>query len=144
MAMAELGNYVTVTLDITATLTVDVWKTRGKNGGYFVKQDSTLADIPTADDEVPHCTALVANDSNIFGLLTSVNQISDTLLHGTVLKCASEVTVEGGATGALAATDIGDGVQGDADGKVEQVASGGFGKIIAGTKPRIRMSFDAR
>ena len=149
MAMEQTGTgsfEITAKLNITTSQTAAVWRERGKDGGYFVKLNTTLANIAAAADSVITVDLLADGDhDNVVGLLRSADGTDDALL-GRILMLASDVRVTGGGTGALAAADMTDGIQGDADGKAEiaAAAADSFGTIIGGDKANLRMAFISR
>ena len=131
---------ITVKPKTDSTNTEAVWKARAKEGGWFVKRDTTS--LNSAGHGYIEVTFLADNDATILGRLEEVKGSGDDLVAAVEL-----VGVDGNAlgngTGALAVADFGDGVQGASDGKLKIVATGGYGAVYGGDKANLRLSWNS-
>ena len=134
------GHFTNITCDplVTGTNTVAVWKTRVNAGGYFVKVNAAS----TTPDEIG-VAFLVGDDKYVMGRLVGYTGT------GAKFKVTVETkgvygTAEGGGTGAWAATDYGDRMKADSDGKliVDNSQTDGNVIVVGGTKPEPKVAWD--
>lgn len=139
MAMEHTGMCTRVTCKPdTTTVTEETWRKRVKERGWFVK---------TKDDEIAAGQALLTvqfladDDAKAYGRLEGCSGSGKDFVVGVETR-AIDAFAQGTATGALVAGDIGKGLKGAADGKLKIASSGGFGKVIAGDKKKLRIAWD--
>lgn len=143
MAMSEVGNTITVRLQVTGTQTAAVWREWARAGNRMVKRVTT--DVPTSSSSVMLCEPVGASNTNVVGLLVGVTG-SDYNLHGTVLLRAADVTLKGveaspravGSTETVPTVGIKFNAAGEA---VVNDTAGGFGHVLGGSTDAPRISF---
>lgn len=133
----DSGSRITCIGAVEGAVTKETWKTRAKARDRFVKIDAT-----TSSQGGGHMTVefVANNDANALGRLLSAKENSDGQMILSVEIDGTDVNAAGGATGALAAGDIGKRLLGAADGKLK--ISGdttGFGRVVGGTKATLRV-----
>lgn len=141
MAMEEVGSgafEVTCKLQVAGALTAAVWRTRGRDGGYFVKR---LDGVVPSNAESVTVTGMEVSDTTAFGLLRSVDG-PDNNLTGRVLLYGYDVTVRGSSTETpVTAAQQAGGIGFHGDGYAVLKASSGFGRVLGGTQAQMRVAF---
>ena len=139
LADEQLTDCVTASPHVTTTLTEAVWRTRVKEGGWFVKK--RLTGTPSAGRGHTQATFLVNNDAGIWGRLEGCSGTGSSFVISVRVR-GVDGYAQGGGTGALSVADLGDGVQGNADGKLKIVTASGFGLVFGGDQANLRLSWD--
>ena len=119
-----------VRLKQDSTKTQDWYRKLLQDGAHrFVKIDWSSTGLESAGNGDPLAELVADGDTQISGKLITVDG-TGSLFRGNVLLCAQKAMADGNATGAWAATDIHDGVQGAGDGKLKKVDTGGAPGIV--------------
>ena len=126
---------------VSTSVTEDNWREKA-NTGRWVK-------VVAGTGSQGHGHVLVAlladGDTKPLGKLLAVSGQGANFKASILIRMEDEHALGGAATlGALASTDIGKGLEGSGDGKleVETTADAGFGQIVGGTKGDLRVYFD--
>lgn len=132
---------ITVKPQVSTTVTEDTWRERA-NEGRWVKVVAGTGSRGTG----PLLVAFLADgDLKPLGKLVSVSGGGSLFRAKVLIRMEDEHALGGAATvGDLASTDIGKGLEGSGDGKVEieTTADTGFGQVVGGNKSDLRVYFD--
>lgn len=126
---------------ITSTNTVEKWREWAQDN-LLVKVDSTSTKA-AGDGEVAveRCTASTDVPIGVLRAITGDSSFPNKP-RVRVAIFAYDCNVDGAGSGALADADYGRRIKPDANGKASIVTSGGFGRVIGGTKANLRLAFD--